>query len=192
MARGSEVRGRMVEAGQDLLSRRGYGMTMLDVVDKAIAPRGSIYYHFPSGKEELAIQVAAKTAIELEGLIKSLARKHRRPARFLQALVDHHKKRLVSAGLEAGCPLMGITVSMDIDSADLKGAVADSFARWIGAIATVLRDQGVDDVTSDWLAAATVAGIEGAIVIARGTRDAKPLEQFQNLIPVLVKGIAAP
>jgi hypothetical protein len=43
----SDVRSRMVTAGEDLLSHRGYGVTMLDVVARADAPRGSIYYHFP-------------------------------------------------------------------------------------------------------------------------------------------------
>jgi hypothetical protein len=49
MAGRSDVRARMVSAGEDLLGRQGYGVTMLEVVERADAPRGSIYYHFPKG-----------------------------------------------------------------------------------------------------------------------------------------------
>lgn len=47
----SDVRSRMSEAGQDLFSRHGYGITLLQVIDQAGTPRGSIYYHFHDGKE---------------------------------------------------------------------------------------------------------------------------------------------
>ena len=62
----------MVAAGEDLISHRGYGITMLDVIERAEAPRGSIYYHFPNGKQELAIEVAHKVGREIDVLIDEI------------------------------------------------------------------------------------------------------------------------
>ena len=60
MGRRADTRQRMVEAGITLFGKGGYtNVSLLDVVEEAKAPRGSIYHHFPGGKDELATEVAA-------------------------------------------------------------------------------------------------------------------------------------
>jgi len=82
----SDVRSRMSEAGQDLFSRHGYGITLLQVIDQAGTPRGSIYYHFHDAEEELAIEVMSRVATALEKLVASAGRRKTEPTEFLQAL----------------------------------------------------------------------------------------------------------
>src|SRR3546814_14245285 len=39
-----------------LMSRRGYaGVGLNEIVEKSGAPKGSLYHHFPEGKEQLAV-----------------------------------------------------------------------------------------------------------------------------------------
>ena len=189
MARGSEVRARMVDAGTALLARRGYGITMLEVVKEAGAPRGSIYYHFPDGKEELAIAAAAKTGSELSHLVQVMARRNPEIADFLCALVDHHTKRLVASGYSEGCPLLGVTVSAGSDSPALRESAASAFEVWVGAIAGVLREKGLEESVADQLASTTIAAIEGSIVLARAARRREPLDRFKGLLPALVAAL---
>ncbi|MGE0221540.1 TetR/AcrR family transcriptional regulator, partial [Mycolicibacterium sp.] len=119
MADGATVRKRMIDAGESLLAQRGYGITMLDVMHKAGTPRGSIYYHFPGGKEELAIEVAHKVGDDVERLVADLGAKKRNPTAFLQGLVDFQTAKLVDSDFGEGCPMLGVTVSVDIDSPEL-------------------------------------------------------------------------
>ena len=43
-------------AAAKLLRRRGYHDTALsDILEAAGSPRGSLYFHFPKGKEEIAV-----------------------------------------------------------------------------------------------------------------------------------------
>lgn len=186
MARTTEIKDRMVQAGEGLFARRGYGVTLLDVMNKAGTPRGSIYYHVPNGKEEVAIGVAHKVADEHECRVASLGREHREPAAFLQAVVDHHIDQLVKSGYQEGCAMVGITVSVDTDSVELRTAVAEAFTRWIDAISQVLREQGLGVAASRDLATAVVSGIEGAMVISRATGNSAPLKRFRKLVPALV------
>lgn len=192
MARGNEVRARMIDAGQDLLSSRGYGMTMLDVIEKAQAPRGSIYYHFPDGKEELAVEVARKTAAEITGLVAARSRRHPGTVEFLQALVDHHARRVVGSRFTEGCPLVGITTSAEGDSPQLAAAVRDGFDDWVNAIAAALAERGIPGEPGSQLATTVVAGIEGAIVLSRAARTRAPLDRFRASIPALVRGATTP
>lgn len=189
MARGSDVRARMITAGQELLSGRGYSITMLEVIERAKTPRGSIYYHFPHGKEELAIAAAEKTGGELEHLVAVYARRNPEPGAFVEALVDHHTKRLVTSRFSEGCPLLGITVSSDSDSPQLAGAVDDAFGKWVTAVAVALGEKGIAQEASEQLATTIVAAIEGAIVLARASKDRTPLARVRVMLPLLVRSV---
>ena len=189
MAPRSEVRSRMVAAGEDLLSQRGYGVTMLDIVQKADAPRGSIYYHFPNGKTELAIEVANKLRREVEEFVTKTSSRIADPTAFLQRLLDHHRKRLVTSDYDLGCPMMGVIASGEMDSDELAQAVSDAFTAWIGAIAAALQTKGFTAAQASQLASLVVTGVEGSIVIARANRSPQPFLDFSRSIPVLVAGI---
>jgi AcrR family transcriptional regulator len=176
----------MVSAGEDLISQRGYGVTMLEVIERADAPRGSIYYHFPNGKQELAFEVARKVQREIVSLIDYMSAKVADPTQFLKRLIDHHRKRLVNSDYGLGCPLMGIITSGEIESVELGEAVAATFNTWHNAIATALTSKGISPAQSVQLASITVTGIEGSIVVARAKRSPQPFQDLSRCIPVLV------
>jgi len=53
--KGERTRKKLVDATAALLRRQGYHATGLsDIVAESGAPRGSLYFHFPGGKDELA------------------------------------------------------------------------------------------------------------------------------------------
>jgi AcrR family transcriptional regulator len=182
----SDVRARMIDAGADLLAEQGYGVTMLDVIERADAPRGSIYYHFPDGKAELAIEVAEKVGREIEGYVAHVAAKVADPIVFLQRLIEHHKKRLVSSGYVLGCPLMGMVVTGVADSPDLEAAISASFNAWISSIAAALVGKGIRPAQAQQLAVLTVTGVEGSIVVARARHSTAPFTELSKAIAIMV------
>jgi AcrR family transcriptional regulator len=181
----------MVAAGEELLSQRGYGVTMLDVIERADAPRGSIYYHFPNGKLELAIEVANKVRREIEVFVGRTSEKIPDPTAFLQKLLDHHRKRLVNSDYDLGCPLMGVIASGEVESPELEQAVASAFSTWIGSITDALTTKGFTRAQADQLATLVVTGVEGCIVLSRARGNPGPFVDFAKTIPMLVAGISA-
>jgi TetR/AcrR family transcriptional repressor of lmrAB and yxaGH operons len=176
----------MVEAGAELLSARGYGVTMLDVVDRAEAPRGSIYYHFPNGKAQLALEVVRKVEQELTDFIGHVAARTADPVAFLRRMLEHHRKRLANSGFELGCPLMGMIASGDVGSGELADAIAGAFAGWLAAVRDGLIGNGIPAARACEISSAFVAGVEGCIVVARGTRSERPFEDFARSLPSLI------
>jgi TetR/AcrR family transcriptional repressor of lmrAB and yxaGH operons len=177
----------MVEAGEQLLSERGYGnVTMIEVVDKAEAPRGSIYYHFPGGKEDLAIQVVAKVGRDTVYLVDWAAGKAETPKDFLLLLVERHRKRLERSDYTLGCPMMGIMVNAATQSEQLRTAVEAAFSAWINAIAQGLTSKGVGPSAARRIAATFVSGVEGAILVARTTRSVTPFSLLADTVPGLL------
>src|SRR4051812_16603416 len=66
-----DTRRRMVEGAARLLAQRGLQETSFsEVLELTGAPRGSIYHHFPGGKDELvasAVDLAGAHAVDLIG-----------------------------------------------------------------------------------------------------------------------------
>lgn len=61
MAARSDSKDRMITAARRLFREHGYtGTAMSDVIAESQAPRGSLYFHFPGGKEELATEVVLR------------------------------------------------------------------------------------------------------------------------------------
>jgi len=188
MAKSSEVRERMISAGEHLLRRRGYGpTTMLDVIERAETPRGSIYYHFPNGKEELALEVMSKVAGELDELVRVMAEKHESTEDFLKALVRHHAKRLSRSDFSEGCPVAGVALAMDTESIPLQKAADETFDIWTSAIKRELITKGLSAVDADRVARHLVAGVEGALVLGRATRSPKAFAVLEESALALLR-----
>src|SRR5215469_9385107 len=65
---------RMVRGAADLLARSGLGGTSFrEVLQRTSAPRGSVYHHFPGGKQELVAAAVSHTGDSLTAVIDAQA-----------------------------------------------------------------------------------------------------------------------
>src|SRR3977135_2427127 len=104
MPRRTDSRARMIKAAFDLFRKRGYHATAFsDVVQESGAPRGSIYFHFPGGKQELAREAIALAGDERGGRAGAPARRAHDPGSLARALGDIVAKRLEDSGYQSGC-----------------------------------------------------------------------------------------
>ncbi|MGL5005651.1 MAG: TetR/AcrR family transcriptional regulator, partial [Casimicrobium sp.] len=56
-----DTRARILSAALRLFRKRGYhGAGLNDILELANAPKGSLYHHFPDGKEEIGVAVVAE------------------------------------------------------------------------------------------------------------------------------------
>src|SRR6187399_477784 len=100
----------MIESAVILLATRGLqGTAFSDVVERSGAPRGSIYHHFPAGKDELveaAIHLAGERALGVLDAVDG------QPPRAVTAFfLDVWRAVLVRSGLRAGCAVLAVTVA---------------------------------------------------------------------------------
>src|SRR5689334_9309655 len=74
IGRRSDTKQKMVQAARQLIRERGYNATAFsDVLELSGAPRGSVYFHFPGGKTQLAMEAAEAHAHEQVTLIDRAA-----------------------------------------------------------------------------------------------------------------------
>ncbi|MGW2194815.1 TetR/AcrR family transcriptional regulator [Streptosporangium sp. NPDC001682] len=71
--KGEETRGRLLDATQDLIEGGGYFEAGLNrVIAASGAPRGSLYFHFPGGKDHLVAESVRRAGREIGQVVHDL------------------------------------------------------------------------------------------------------------------------
>ncbi|MCW2759439.1 MAG: hypothetical protein JWO46_3185 [Nocardioidaceae bacterium] len=166
-----DARDRMIAGAVRLLAARGLQATSFsEVVAATGAPRGSIYHHFPDGKDQLVAEAVDLAGAHAIGLLDTVAGK---PADEVAAFfLGMWRELLVRSQLGAGCAVLAVTVATD--SPDLLAHTASVFRAWRSRLAQLLADGGLDDAES--FAAILIASSEGAVVLARAEQDLAPFD----------------
>ena len=173
MAQG--VKQRMVEGAVVLLAKHGLQATSFsDVLALTGAPRGSVYHHFPEGKEQL-VAVCASTSPasapialldELEGecadeIVATVPRD-----------VAQHPRAFAISVPDARC---WPSPSPPTPRTLLEHA-ATVFRTWRGRLATLLESGGLESADATGFATVLVAASEGAVVLGRAEQSMEPFD----------------
>src|SRR5580704_5848009 len=95
--RGIASREKFIRTTGRLLRRQGYAATGVnEIVAASGAPRGSLYLHFPGGKEELAVAAITRAGEELTHAIEAILASGETLGEALASLLD-----ALAAGLAA-------------------------------------------------------------------------------------------
>jgi TetR/AcrR family transcriptional repressor of lmrAB and yxaGH operons len=169
----SDARRKMIESAVALLAVRGLeGTAFSGVLERSGAPRGSIYHHFPNGKDQLvmaAMELAGERAL---GVFDQM---HGSPPKAVtEAFLDVWRALLVRSDLRAGCAVLAVTVATD--SPDLLDQAASIFRAWRGRLAELYVAGGMPGDAAARLALMLVAASEGAVVVSRAERSLEPFE----------------
>ena len=173
MARRSP-RDAMLDSAIALFRERGVAATSLrDVVAHSKAPRGSIYHHFPGGKEELARDATRRAGDLISSLITELVASAD-PVATVDRLVAHWTGVLLGSDYAAGCPIAAAALAPD-DAAGARDAAGAAFGEWEELLAGALSSRGTPPQEAADRAALVVSAIEGALLVSRARRTDAPL-----------------
>jgi AcrR family transcriptional regulator len=165
---------RMIEGAARLLASKGLQATSFSEVLAATgAPRGSLYHHFPGGKDELV--AAALDLVNSRALALIERRPHETPRDVVSAFLDMWRELLVRSQFRAGCAVLAVTVAADSPALlDRTGAI---FRAWQDKLTSMLRASGLTSRDATYLATMLIASSEGAVGLSRALRSLEPFER---------------
>nr|ABP45764.1 transcriptional regulator, TetR family [Mycolicibacterium gilvum PYR-GCK] len=181
-------RERMVVSAALLIRERGAHPTAIaDVLQHSGAPRGSAYHYFPGGRTQLLCEAVDYAA---EFMAERLSRASS-SLRVLDDLFGYYRTQLQDSDFRAGCPVVAVAVeSGDPDKPEQSAPVieraAAALTRWSDIIEQRLIADGVPRADAAALAMLVLTSFEGAIVVARATRDLKPLDLVAGQLASLI------
>jgi len=184
----NDTRTRILETTALLLRKRGYhGTSLNDILSASGAPRGSLYFHFPGGKDQLIIEVTRDSVDKVtQGLGTALA------AEADPAVAVHHIYQAIGRMLEEneftlGCPIAPVVLDAPADVPELADLCRSAFQQWIGLLQASFVRAGVPERRSHALAVLVESSLEGLMVIARATRDRAPILVVADEVAALIE-----
>jgi TetR/AcrR family transcriptional repressor of lmrAB and yxaGH operons len=169
-----------------LLRRRGYhGAGLNEMVAESGAPRGSVYHHYPQGKDAIG---AAAVRMVGSGVVRALGGVTHdggsaprtaglTPREALGVIATQLSGWLQRSGFDEGCPVAGAALALGPDTPLTREACADAFADWVEALAAVYRDGGIEAARVGPLARLSISALEGAVGLCRAQRSIEPMRE---------------
>jgi AcrR family transcriptional regulator len=170
------TRQRIVEAGADLLRHKGYAATgVKEIVAAAQAPFGSLYHHFPGGKEQLGEEVIRFGGAEYGKLGPLVFDAAPDVVTGVRMFFDGAADNLAETEWTAGCPIATVALEVAATNEPLRQATADVFTAWIDAGTEKFAQFGISAEAARTLTITAVNNLEGAFVLCRALRDTEAM-----------------
>jgi len=185
--KGHETRSRLVNATRALIEAQGYfGTGLNQILAESGSPRGSLYFHFPGGKDELVTAALGDAADEITELIRELEVNAPTALALVQQLIDAFADRMQSSQYAKGCPLATVALEVAASHDALQGVCADAYLGWQQVLAARLISEGRSPASAEELSSSVLALIEGALLLGRARRSRLPLEQARRAAETLL------
>jgi TetR/AcrR family transcriptional repressor of lmrAB and yxaGH operons len=185
-----DTKARLIETTRQLLWRQGYAATGLNqIIAESGAPRGSIYFHFPGGKEDLAVAALREAGAAMsDAMRKNFERRGLRDG--LRSWVRAVARAMRASDWQAGCPLATVALEAAARSEPIREVCDAAFDEWRTIFAAALADEGVDTDRAKSLATTMLSAIEGALILSRAARDVAPLASVTDDLLAVLDGEA--
>src|SRR4029450_7026056 len=169
----NETRVTMIEGAIQLLATRGvHGASLLKVLEHTGAPRGSVYYHFPGGKEELILAALDLTGQRHDRFVDRF--RGTSAEEITAGYLELWRRILVRSRLQSGCPILAVTVS--VPAGPLLNRAGEIFRTSQRHLVELYVEVGVVRAAAERFVTFLVASAEGAVVLARAQQDIDPFE----------------
>ncbi len=184
------TRDRLVEAARLLFWEQGYEATSLqDVVERAKAKAGSLYYFFRT-KEQLLLAVLDRYLEMLwPAVIEPAFARASDPIERIFAILDGYRQGLVYTGFAGGCPIGNLALEVCDDHPRAREKIAQNFEGWRKWIRKCLDDAAgrlPANLDRERLAVFVLTVMEGAVMQTRAHRSLEPydasVEQLRDYI----------
>ena len=172
----TDTRDRLIEATAELFRVNGYnGTAVKQIVESAGAPFGSMYHFFPDGKEELgAASIRWSGAIYGE-LIELFFVPGTDPVAATRTFFEAAADTVRDTDFVDACPIATVALEVASTSEPLRIATAEVFESWLVALDTRFTQAGLTRAQARQLSVSLFCLLEGAFILARATRDDRPI-----------------
>jgi TetR/AcrR family transcriptional repressor of nem operon len=179
--RGRLTRQRIVTAATEVVAEKGaVGASLDEVGARASASRSQLYHYFDDKNDLLRAVAETTNDIVLDGQRDLFAHLDTWDGlvRWTQALVALQEQR----GGKGGCPIANLLGQIGERDEDIRAVLASGFDRWesnIRAGLAAMAGGGELRPETDvaWLAASTLASLQGGLVLSQARRDPQALRQ---------------
>lgn len=183
------TRERLLAAARTLFQARGFhGVGVSDILAAAGAPKGSLYHHFPGGKDDLAAVAVAGIAADVAAYIAERSEAGASGADIVAAIADMCAQRMAAEAFAWSPLISAMAAQAGPETPRLAAALALAYAGWRSNLAAAFVRDGLPPARAAEAAGLAVLSLEGAVIVARAQCDGGCLAGVAPLIARFAAG----
>jgi TetR/AcrR family transcriptional regulator, lmrAB and yxaGH operons repressor len=189
----SDSKAKLITATAKLLQTTGYHATSIkDIARVANAPIGSLYFLFPGGKDELVIAALEQSGREVADILAVLLADPITPQAVVATYFGAIQWLLTESAYTEGCPIATVALEAAPANEAIADTIAAAFEAWTSTLRSALERAGLPDQHLAVVATTTLAAVEGALILARASRQPDAFTHVAAGITTLVEHLALP
>lgn len=145
------------------------GTSLLTVLEAARAPRGSLYHHFPGGKDQLVLEALRYESDRVTGDVETLLAALPAYDVAIGAFAETLAASLETSDFRLGCPVSTAALELSSQNEAVRDVCAGTYRRWEELLRDHLARTGHPNPHET--AELTLAALEGSLLLARAKRD---------------------
>lgn len=182
----SGPRDQILESTIHLMRQSGLsGAGINQILAHSGAPKGSMYYYFPGGKQQITSEALTLYGRRIADAFETALSSKNEPAGMIRALFRLIADRLEQGTFDQSCAAGAVVLDLGPEVGDIRNVVADVLASWRTVIARHLPMRSRDKRES--FAGLVISAIEGGYILGRAERSTAPLLEAGAWLALLVK-----
>lgn len=186
--KGFDTKQKMIEVMASLLEGSGYEATGLTELGKETGtPKGSLYFHFPGGKDELTSLAIEYSGKQLNDFFLTVFGKCETPSQAIKQVFHALENRIVSSDFKKGCPIATTAMETAGKSVVVAKACQDAYNLWLKTFESYLVSNGYTPRIAKNLSFSILSLWEGALLLSKLQKSPEPLRMAEKTAESLLK-----
>src|SRR5262249_52328961 len=133
-----------IEPTAGRLEHRGFlGTSLSDILEQSGAPRGSLYFHFPGGKDQLAVEATRAAVDEATEALRAALAEAKTPGQGVRAYAEAAARLMRESDYTFGCPVAPVILDAPGGVDDLAALCKEAFETWTEMLRSAFVQAGV-------------------------------------------------
>ena len=174
------TREKLIHYTSHAIRKRGfYGTGLREILEQTQIPKGSLYHHFPTGKEGLVREAISYNGEDLMARMKAAIKK-KNVTQGLTSIIELFREELLTSEFKLADPIALVALEVAEEFPDLQRHSAIQYDACLRILTKFLLKRKVEN--ADVVAKSFLARLVGTYLLAKVHQDATYFDAIESVI----------
>ncbi|SDM34737.1 TetR/AcrR family transcriptional regulator [Bacillus sp. OK048] len=182
-----DTKSMMIDISKKLFQQKGYiGVGLTEILKVGNFSKGSLYHHFPNGKEELLIACLQSMSEDMTNDIEDIFERYPTTIEATTAMIEQLMVNFELEGTISAYTFSSIISEMALLSDPVRNACSNLYIKMQRIYSNKLLVDGFSEESAKSIAVMMTASLEGAILLCLTQKTSNPLKVMVDVLPTLL------
>ena len=176
---------KLIQVTAKLIREKGIAATgIAELVEISAVPKGSIYHHFPGGKDDLIIAAIQNFKDLMSAAFKASLKGKSTAKSGLTSILDYYIDSLEKSNFRNGCPLAIVAMESSGNNDLINNTCKEVMDYWVDNLTSYFKYKGSNAGRNE--AIEFITRLEGSLIMCQIYNDTKSLSHLKKQLSSII------